>query len=155
MYALVWVHLLHLFRRVVWRVGKKSEYWVPMQETRVWSLGQEDPLEKGMATHSSILAWKIPWTEEPGWLQSMGSQIELDTTEWLTWRLKAVRTKSDWLAFPLGSQGNILHVSLPSEPTKILSVVQVGPTISLDFPGNFIGLPFSYSKNLKGTCKSQ
>ena len=44
-----------------------------MQDTRVWSLGQEDPLEKGMATHSSILAWKIPWTEEPGGLQSMGS----------------------------------------------------------------------------------
>ena len=45
-----------------------------MQETRVLSLGQEDPLEKKMATHSSILAWKIPWTEEPGRLQSMGSQ---------------------------------------------------------------------------------
>ena len=45
-----------------------------MQETRVQSLGQEDPLEKGMATHSSILAWEIPWTEEPGGLQSMGLQ---------------------------------------------------------------------------------
>ena len=45
-----------------------------MQETRVQSLGWEDPLEKGMATHSSILAWRIPWTEEPGGLQSMGSQ---------------------------------------------------------------------------------
>ena len=45
-----------------------------MQEIRVWSLGQEDPLEKGMATHSSILAWRIPWTEEPGRLQFMGSQ---------------------------------------------------------------------------------
>ena len=44
-----------------------------MQDTRIWSLGQDDPLEKGMATHSSILAWKIPWTEEPGGLQSMGS----------------------------------------------------------------------------------
>ena len=44
-----------------------------MQETRVRSLGQEDPLEKEMATHSSILAWKIPWME-PGRLQSMGSQ---------------------------------------------------------------------------------
>ena len=42
-----------------------------MQETRVQSLGQEDPLEKGMATYSSILAWTIPWTEEPGGLQSM------------------------------------------------------------------------------------
>ena len=45
-----------------------------MQETWVGSLGQEDPLEKGMATHSSILAWGIPWTEEPGGLQSTGSQ---------------------------------------------------------------------------------
>ena len=44
-----------------------------MQETWVQSLGGEDPLEKGMAIHSSILAWRIPWTEEPGGLQSMGS----------------------------------------------------------------------------------
>ena len=44
------------------------------QKTWVQSLGQEDPLEKGMATHSSILAWRIPWTEEPGGPQSMGSQ---------------------------------------------------------------------------------
>ena len=43
------------------------------QETQVRSLGWEDPLEKGMVTHSSILAWKIPWTEEPGGLQSMES----------------------------------------------------------------------------------
>ena len=45
-----------------------------VQETLVWSLGWEDPLEKGMATHSSIPAWKIPWIEEPDRLQSMGSQ---------------------------------------------------------------------------------
>ena len=45
-----------------------------MQETWVGSLGWEDPLEKGMATHSSILAWRIPWTEEPGGLASTGSQ---------------------------------------------------------------------------------
>ena len=43
-------------------------------ETQVRALGQEDPLEKEMATHSSILAWEIPWTEEPGRLQSIGSQ---------------------------------------------------------------------------------
>ena len=49
------------------------------RETQVPSLGQEDPLEEGMTTHSSILAWRIPWTEEPSRLQSMGSQ-ELDTT---------------------------------------------------------------------------
>ena len=46
----------------------------PMQETRVQSLGQEDLLEKEMETHSSILAWKIPWMEEPDRLKSMGSQ---------------------------------------------------------------------------------
>ena len=51
-----------------------------MQETWVQFLGWVDPLEKEMATHSSILAWRIPWTEEPGRLQSMGSQ-ESDTTE--------------------------------------------------------------------------
>ena len=50
-----------------------------MQETWVRFLGQEDPLEKEMATHSNILAWRIPWTEEPGRLQSMGLQ-ESDTT---------------------------------------------------------------------------
>ena len=50
-----------------------------VQETQVQFLGPEDPPEKGMATHSSILAWRIPWTEEPGRLQSMKSR-ELDTT---------------------------------------------------------------------------
>ena len=52
------------------------------QETQVQSLGGEDPLEKEMATHSSILAWRMPWTEEPGIPQSMGLQ-ELKMTEWL------------------------------------------------------------------------
>ena len=48
--------------------------WPLPQETRIWSLGQEDPLGKGMASHSSILAFRISWTEEPGGLQSVGSQ---------------------------------------------------------------------------------
>ena len=53
----------------------KMIYILPaIKETQVQSLGQEDPLEKEMATHSSILAWKIPWMEEPGRLHSMGSQ---------------------------------------------------------------------------------
>ena len=47
-----------------------------MQEMLVRTLGQEDPLEEGVAAHSSILAWRIPWTEEPGGLQSMGSQSQ-------------------------------------------------------------------------------
>ena len=51
-----------------------------MRETRVQSLDGEDPLEKGMATHSSILAWRIPWTEEPGGLQSQGHK-KRDTSE--------------------------------------------------------------------------
>ena len=45
-----------------------------MQGTRIWSLGWKEPLQKEMATHSNILAWEIPWTEEPGGLQSTGSQ---------------------------------------------------------------------------------
>ena len=50
------------------------KYPPAMRETWVQSLGREDPLEEGIATHSSILAWRIPWTEESGGLQSMGSQ---------------------------------------------------------------------------------
>ena len=55
-------------------MAQKVKNLPAMLETRVRSPGQEDPLEKGMATHSSILAWRIPQTEEPGGLQSMGSQ---------------------------------------------------------------------------------
>ena len=71
--------------------GSFAAFWKPsrmaqmvknppaVQETQVQSPSREDPPEKGMATHSSILAWRIPWTEEPGGLQSMGRK-ELDTT---------------------------------------------------------------------------
>ena len=52
-----------------------------MQETQVQSLDQEDSLEKGMATHSSILAWEMPWTEEPGRLQSMGLQSQTQLSD--------------------------------------------------------------------------
>ena len=58
---------------------KKKKNLPAMQETQVWSLGQGDALEKEIATHSNILAWETPWTEEPGGLQFMGSQ-ELDMT---------------------------------------------------------------------------
>ena len=59
----------------------EAQWWrshLPEQETQIWSLGQEDLLEKGTAAHSNILAWEIPWTEEPGGLQSKGLQ-ESDT----------------------------------------------------------------------------
>jgi len=67
-------------RRVFWRQlgfpsGSKRENLSSSQETRVQFLVSENPLEKGMATHSSMLAWRIPWTGKPGELQSMGSQI--------------------------------------------------------------------------------
>ena len=65
-------------------VGQLVKNPPALQETPVQSLGWEDPLEKEMATHSSTLAWKIPWTEEPGRLQSIGHK-EAGTTEELTW----------------------------------------------------------------------
>ena len=60
----------------IFHVAQMVKNLPAMQETRVQSLGGEDPLEKGTATHSSILAWIIPWTEQPGRLQSTGSQSQ-------------------------------------------------------------------------------
>ena len=77
-YRVKWVFLL-LFTEILKLtlvaslVAQMVKNLLAMQETRVRSLGQKDPLQKGMATHSSILVWRIPWTEEPGRLQSMGS----------------------------------------------------------------------------------
>ena len=62
---------------------------------QVWSLGLEDPLEKEMATHSSILAWEIPWTEEPGGLQSMGSQRVRH--DWATKQQQQPKANIDWV----------------------------------------------------------
>ena len=75
--AMISLSLLLLCGPSWWLSGK--EYTLPVQETQVWSLGWENPLEKEMAIYSSILALKIPRTEEPGWLQSLWSP-ELDTT---------------------------------------------------------------------------
>ena len=65
-----------------------------MWETQVRSLGWDDPLEKETATHYSILAWKIPWAEEPGRLQSMGSRRDTDTTEGLHFHFQSNGNKS-------------------------------------------------------------
>ena len=75
-----------------------------MQETWVQSLGREDPLEEGMATHSSILVWEIPWTKEPGGLQSMGSQ----------------RIGHDWGTEPVDK----VWLPLASEPQRTTSYLQ-------------------------------
>ena len=74
------IQLLTGIASLVAQLAKNSP---AMQETQVQPLGREDPLEKEMVTHPSILAWEIPWTEEPGGLQSTGLQ-ELDTTWWLS-----------------------------------------------------------------------
>ena len=81
-----------------------------MRETRVPSLGGEDPLEEGMATHSRILAWRIPWTEEPGKLQCIGHK-ESDTTERLT---VSVSTLFTLLVYIVSSPYNIHHMKLTS-----------------------------------------
>ena len=80
--ALIYLpHVLFLWILKSWDslVTQSVKNLPAMQETRVWFLGEKDPLEKVMAAHSSILAWRIPWTEEPGGLQSMWSQ-ESDVT---------------------------------------------------------------------------
>ena len=68
------IHLCKLENSLASLVAQRVKHLPAMLETWVQSLGQEDPLEKGLATHSSILAWRIPWTEEPGMLQSVRSQ---------------------------------------------------------------------------------
>ena len=75
----VWFLSLGMFLRFTWaslvaQTVKNLPAMQEKQETQIRSLGLEDPLEKGMATHSSILAWRSPWREEPGGLQSMGWQ---------------------------------------------------------------------------------
>ena len=77
----LWDPMSDFCHYVLWAslIAQTVKHPPTMQETQVWSLDLEDPLEKEMATHSSILAWKIPWTEETGGLQSTGSQ-ESDMT---------------------------------------------------------------------------
>ena len=90
-----------------------------MQETQVLFLDQEDPLEKEMATHSSIVAWRTPWTEEPGGLQSIGLQ-ESDTTEWLNHHQAVPSAELISLDFSLPNLGpGILPVLLSLQNLQI------------------------------------
>ena len=80
------------------------------QETRVWPLGGGDPLEEGMATHSSTLAWRIPWTEEPGGLQSMGVT---QSRTGLTQHAHLLEGAAFWMTSeqePLRPKGNFFRV---------------------------------------------
>ena len=77
--SVVYIHTymytyIHIHKYKIPLVTQRLKSLPEMRETWVWSLGWEDSLKKGMATHSSILVWRIPWMEEPGGLQSMGSQ---------------------------------------------------------------------------------
>ena len=85
-------------------------------ETLVWSLGGEDPLEKEMATHSSILTWRIPWTEKPGGLQSMGSQrvgLKRHSTHAHTAHVKRIKRMWWWWSLPVGSLWMGFHETHP------------------------------------------
>ena len=100
-----------------------------VRETQVWYLGREDPLKKGMATHCSILAWRIPWTEEPEGLYSPWGRKESDRTERLTLLLQvaalSVQAGSAWLchvgpcAMPTCSWSR--HLNPKAEVTQLLS----------------------------------
>ena len=90
-----------------------------VQETRVQSLGWEDPLEKGMSTHSNMLTWRIPWTEEPGRLESMRGHKGSDTTELLTlshfyFQMLMCVNKMETLAI-----GRILNIALVASVAEI------------------------------------
>ena len=103
------------------------------QETRVQSLGWEDPLEKEMATHSSILAWRIPWTEEPGQLQSTGSQtFEND------WSNRAC-TDAPRLGYALFERGKEVCL-FPTTSARLKFSTE-------------ISIPHTYSWSSRNTCR--
>ena len=91
-----------------------------MQEMQVWSLGQGDPLEEGMATHSTILAWTIPCTEEPGGLQSMRLQRVIH--DWSDWARKTVYRLYVLVDFHLLGKLKTWHQSYPLVAMTILTI---------------------------------
>ena len=113
------VYYSHFFKNLLWstQLAQMVKCLPAMQETRVLSLSWEDPLEKEMATHSSTVAWKIPWTEEPGRLQSMGS-----------WRVG-----HDWETSLSLSNTFCSRVGMKVESPKILKENKRFPR--LDMPG--------------------
>ena len=141
-----------------------------VQQTQVWLLGQEDPLEKGMKTHSSILAWRIPWTEDPGGLQSMGvakGQIWLSDYpnthkllkgESFGEQVKVFKSSavlwlsSDWLVMRQCSRNLVLSLKSPSSTwmgTLVPAEELNGILLCIfheDEPGpcNVISFPFSF-----------
>ena len=112
-------------------VAQTVKHLPTMQETQVWSLGWEDPLEKETATHSSTLAWKIPWTEDPGRLPSMGSQragqdwatsLSLSTTGTRTGVPVCRPTSCFWLFYRLCNQEQGTLWASVSSSTKVANL---------------------------------
>ena len=102
-----------------------------MWETWVWSLDREDPLEKGMATHSSLLAWRIPWTEEPGGC-SPWDHKESDTTEWLTIQHSTTKqTKNIPIYEPEGERSVLITWVIREESTKVGDLAYLFPSASV------------------------
>ena len=106
-------------------VAQRLKHLPPGQETQVPSLGWEDPLEKEMVTHSSILAWRIPWTEKPGRLQSTGSQrVGHDWATSLHYRLYLFMSIS---MFPVSIQPIVLCFSVYQYPSVLITVAKNSP----------------------------
>ena len=100
-------------------VAQRVKHLSAMAETRVRSLGREDPLEKEMATHSSIIAWKIPWTEEPGGLHFMGPQRVKD--DWVTNRFFHFNLAAIYITSKLWPF-TFCHSSSPGSSYELLSL---------------------------------
>ena len=125
------------------------------QETQVWSLGQEDPLEEDIAMHSSILTWRIPWTEEPGRLQFIGSQsVRHDWSDFSSVQFRSVTQWCPTLCDPMNR-------STPSLPVhhQLLEFTQthvhregdaIQPSHPLSFPSPPAPNPFTHYKNVGG-----
>ena len=122
-----------------------------MQETRVWSLGWEDPLEKEMGTHSNILAWKTPWTDEPGRLQSMGSQrvgYDWATSLSLSYYLKYSPLEV-YSAYPLTVTSTKTHWQTNSASIHFSSLMWRLPLSPSHLKGVFwVEMPWSEVKSL-------
>ena len=134
--------VMHLLR---WHSGMKLPAMQEMQKTQVRSLGQEDPLEEEMATHSSILSWRIPWTEESGRLQSMGLQRVGHN-----WATEHTHRSSNW-----SSHSILFHTSRFPSPTTTISTTSLpfAPCFSDLVTSTLSSIPFL--KGIRMSGKSQ
>ena len=124
-----------------------------MQETWVWFLSQEDPLEKGMATHSSLLAWRIPWTEKPGGLQSMG--LQRVGHDWATFTFTEPPGKSQPLCFTGKRDSPAPHRNrLPHHPDMLQELPSPPKGLASVLPLSVLAFRLGCSVNTKG-CMPQ